>query len=121
MAKCPNCGYYNKGDTTCSLCDFKMKEVAVKKPYKMPKNSVKRTKQNADYNKQVKEFLKGKSCAVFPELRATQVHHMAGRIELLLLDQKYWLPVSDKGHIEVENNPKWAKEHGFSVSRLNIK
>ncbi len=119
--KCFNCNYLNKKPGICVICNHQMSVEVVKKPYKMPKNSVKRTKQNAEYNKQVKEFLKGKACVVFPELRATQVHHAAGRIELLLLDQKYWLPVSDKGHVEVENNPKWAKEHGFSVSRLNIK
>ena len=33
-------------------------------------------------------------------------------------DTSTWLPVSDKGHKKIENNPKWAKEQGFTESRL---
>ncbi len=119
--KCVNCNYLNKKAGVCEICNHKMSEVVEKKKYQIPKASKSRAKENTEYNKQVKVFLEGRQCAVFPELKATEVHHMAGRIEKLLLDQKYWLPVSNKGHIEVEMNPKWAKEHGFSISRLTVK
>jgi hypothetical protein len=36
----------------------------------------------------------------------------------LLLDQKFWLAVSRKGHKAIEANPEWAKKMGFSESRL---
>jgi hypothetical protein len=36
----------------------------------------------------------------------------------LLLDQRFWLAVSRKGHKAIEQNPEWAKKMGFSESRL---
>ena len=64
-------------------------------------------------------FIKGKKCVVFPEKDATEVHHQKGRATIeLLLDKDFWLPVSRDGHIKIEMNPEWAKEQGFSFSRL---
>lgn len=57
-------------------------------------------------------------CPVFPSKRAIEVHHKKGRIGSLYLDERYWLAVSDQGHKKIELNPKWAKEKGYSLSRL---
>lgn len=65
-----------------------------------------------------KVWIKGKRCAVHPKLPAVDIHHMKGRVGKLLLDERYWLPVSRKGHIKIENNPLWAKEMGYSDYRL---
>ena len=43
-------------------------------------------------------FLAGKQCAVYPTLRATEIHHIRGRLGPLLNDERYWLAVSRQGH-----------------------
>lgn len=88
------------------------------KPF-MKGMSDKRAAETEQYNQEAKEFVKGKMCAVFPKKKATQVHHKKGRIAGLLLNKKYWLPVSMSGHEKIEKNPNWAKEMGFSMSRLS--
>lgn len=72
-----------------------------------------------EYVKKKKTWLVGKKCAVFPTLDAIEPHHMKGKATIeLLLDERYWLPVSREGHVKIETNPDWAKEMGFSLSRL---
>lgn len=56
---------------------------------------------------------KHKRCAVFCGLRAQEVHHVRGRNGGLLLDVRYWLAVSAKGHRWIHDNPKQAQEHGW--------
>jgi frataxin-like iron-binding protein CyaY len=43
---------------------------------------------------------------------------MKGRSGALLNDKRYWLAVSRKGHRFIEDNPKWAKDNGYSLYRL---
>lgn len=50
--------------------------------------------------------------------RATDVHHKAGRIGALLLDETRWLPLCRPCHVRVTTQPAWAVEHGYSQSRL---
>lgn len=88
-----------------------------KKVYQLAYRTKKRSKQERQYNAEVKEYLRGKMCAVFPERKATEVHHMKGRTGGLLLDKRYWLPVSRDGHQKIENNPQWALEQGFRILR----
>lgn len=97
----------------CSpTCAYKR---AKRKPIK--KESKKRSIDNKAYLTLREVFLKGKICPVTGQ-RATQIHHKKGRIGSLLCDVKYWLAVSDEGHKKIELNPKWAKEQGYSLSRL---
>ena len=76
-------------------------------------------------------WLVGKMCCVFPHLPAIEPHHSAGRSPdayydewaeqndvPLLLDVRWWKPVSREGHIKIENNPEWAKANGYSESRI---
>lgn len=86
------------------------------------------------YIPKMKKFIKGKKCAVLKNVPATDVHHIAGRsIDsyydevaeqngiCLLLDERFWLPVSREGHIEIEKRPEWAKRMGYSEDRLTKK
>jgi len=82
------------------------------------KTGEKLAKSLTAYTERKRVFLRGKRCAVHPELAATEIHHRAGRVGAMLLDEKYWLPVSAKGHVYIEMHPKEAKERGWSVSRL---
>lgn len=85
------------------------------KPIK--RRSDKRADQEREYNARVKKFLEGKQCAVFPGNVATQVHHRAGRENDMLLDEEFWLPVSDEGHKFIHDNPIYSKNRGFMVLR----
>jgi len=50
-------------------------------------------------------------------LKSTDVHHMKGRGKYLN-DTSTWLSVCRTCHEWIENNPKDAKELGYSISRL---
>lgn len=101
-----------------SLKPVKIKEIG--KP--IPRRSKKRTVQELQYNADVKVFLgkpENRICPVTGQ-QTNQVHHKKGRIGSLLLDQRYWLAVSPEGHRQIENNPIWAKEKGYSLDRLSL-
>ncbi len=83
------------------------------------KRVAEKTQKKANlYYEKSREFIKNKRCVVYPMLKAEEVHHKRGRVGDLLLDETHWLPVSRKGHVKIEMNPRWAKEMGFSESRL---
>lgn len=90
----------------------------VKKKKGIAKRSKKMTDQMKIYNRERIEFLKLNPLCVVTGKKATQVHHAKGRVGKLLLDKRYWKAVSDEGHRKIELNPNWAKENGFSISRL---
>ena len=105
------------------------KEVKAKKP--LPKVSKKRAIENAKYTVKRLEFLGKPENRICPvtKTETTDVHHKMGRIGFadswarmnnitLLLDSRFWLAVSRKGHNKIEENPEWAKEMGYSLDRL---
>ncbi|WGQ15607.1 hypothetical protein [Sphingobacterium faecium] len=51
-------------------------------------------------------------------LSATEIHHKRGKIGKLLYDKRYFMSVDRMCHDKIENNPEWAKEQNYSVSRL---
>jgi hypothetical protein len=82
----------------------------------------------SEYSQIKKNWIKGKRCAVFPEKWATDVHHKKGRIGFadkwardnnipLLIDTRFWLPVSREGHIKIGDLQAWAMEQGFTLPR----
>lgn len=97
----------------------------------IPKQSEKKKKEIAKYLKVRSEFMnqpENKVCPITGQL-TTDVHHRAGRVGYfddwareneipLLIDIRHFIAVSRKGHQQIENNPTWAKEMGFSVDRL---
>lgn len=90
-----------------------------KKKSRIRKFSKKRAKENKDYSLNRKEFLEENPyCKVCGKI-ATTVHHKKGRIGGLLNDKRYFLPACDECHTKIELNPDWAKENGYSESRLS--
>lgn len=85
------------------------------------KEAPKRAKENRQYLKDRAEFLsrtENQFCRVYPWLEATTVHHGKGRIGKLLLDQRWWVPLSLPGHDWCELHPVEAKAIGISFDRL---
>ncbi|QNS40152.1 hypothetical protein H0S70_06985 [Chryseobacterium manosquense] len=91
-----------------------------KKPKPIPKMSKKRQQEIREYTIKRLQFLaqpENLKCPITGE-RATEIHHMRGRIGSLLLDTRYWLAVSRNGHRRIEENPEWAKENNYSLNRI---
>jgi hypothetical protein len=74
----------------------------------------KRTKVRAD-------FLKAHpTCEVGTcTKKATDIHHKCGRRKKYLSNPKYFLAVCRGHHLFVESHPIWARENGYSLSRLS--
>lgn len=115
----PGCEKPVEGRTGMCASHNKAARKQVSTPIK--KVGEKLMKNLSRYHERVRVFLINKRCAVHPHLKATEVHHMAGRTGDMLMNEKYWLPVSAPGHVKIEMNPHWAKMMGFSVSRLTKK
>lgn len=120
----------------CSLCKEERNNVKsgrlvtkIKKPIK--KVTDKQKILNAKYSVLRIEFLgkpENKICPI-TKRGTTDVHHKMGRIGFadqwarennipLLIDTRFWVSLSREGHKYVEENPVWAKENGYSLSRL---
>ena len=46
-------------------------------------------------------------------IRASAVHHVRGRAGALLLDERFWLAVSQRGHRAIHDAPVVARELGL--------
>lgn len=103
-----------------------------KKPQKpIPKKSKKKTVEDLQYSVLRIEFLgkpENQKCPITGQ-QTTDVHHKKGRVGFadqwardnnisLTLDTRFWVALSRDGHRYVEDNPEWAKENGYSLSRL---
>lgn len=106
-----------------------MAKKEVKKPKPIPRRSQSMVIIMEEYNRRRPAFLHKKKCAVYPALPATEIHHQKGREGYaddyarendipLILDERYWLPVSRKGHDKIGDNWQWAIDNGFSYERL---
>ena len=117
--------YSRKMCQSCYWSDNKKKNEGKQKTIKefkpIPKISQKRKIENAKYTVLRIEFLGKKENSICPVTgeKTTEIHHKKGRVGSLFLNTKFWLGVSRKGHLKIENNPEWAKENGFSLSRLS--
>lgn len=117
-----SCNRKNDEDAlTCIFCGagttVRVKEPKPLKRTEIKKRSDKRAAEERAYNKRVKEWLVGKKCAVYPWLDATQCHHRAGRQNELLMDETYWLAVSDDGHRFIHENSEYSRKMGYMVLR----
>lgn len=142
---CKGCGdhkrIYNKSRFLCAGC-YKYNRAKVyqersqKRPQKPKKHKIKNAtakqlKLLSKYRKIRDPFMrdpKNKFCPVTGQL-TTDVHHKKGKIGYadewarindipLLLDVRFFLAVSRKGHEKIETNPEWAKKNGYSIDRL---
>ena len=119
---CKGCGnekyIFGKG-----LCDF-CYNLQFSKPIK--KVSEKRNKENEIYFAKRKIFLSRKENIICPITgeKTTEIHHIKKRIGFaddwakenninLLLDERFWLAVSRKGHIWIHDNINEAKKLGY--------
>jgi hypothetical protein len=116
-----------EGNKYCLYCYLQVnppvRKIPVIKPIK-PRSS-KRASEESDYKqKRIFFLLKNPHCQAkligCCTHESTEVHHMRGRIGILLLDQEYWLPVCRACHAWIEVNPTLAKELNLSQSRLEI-
>lgn len=82
--------------------------------------SKKREKKQREYRKIVKKFLsKNIRCQVKGCNKISEdVHHTRGRVGDLLTDERYFLAVCRDHHTLIECSPEWAKQKGYSQSRL---
>ncbi len=96
----------------------KEREAKPKQPIR--KKSEKRTEEEKIYSKKSKLFLETKMlCEVKGcRNRSEDVHHRAGRVGGLYLDESKWLAVCRAHHSYIETHPVWAKEEGYSENRL---
>lgn len=90
----------------------------------MNQYSKKRQKLNREYLKATRAFKEAHPiCMVQSNVCtgvATQIHHAAGRVGKNFLDESKWVATCFRCHCKIEENPIWAKENGFSLSRLSV-
>lgn len=96
------------------------------------KRSAKKVKEDSQYMREKPGFMEGKICPVYPDLPVKDIHHTRGRGEgfydewamtrgiTLTMDKRWWLAVSRKAHIRINNNPNWAIKNGYSFKRLEV-
>lgn len=83
------------------------------------KRSLKRAKKEREYDKVRAEYLSAHEfCEVCGWGEGLQIHHKKGRIGELLTDTRFFLAVCHTCHQKIELFPQWAKEKGYSLSRL---
>jgi len=119
----------NKDTGECASCARerrKAESMTLKEPKPIKKVSEKMDKSLKQYALLKAKFMLRKWCAVHGKpCLPIEVHHQMGRVGFaddkeipLLIDVRYWIPVCRAAHNEIENNPTWAKENGYSCSRL---
>lgn len=88
---------------------------------KIRKLSPKRASQYREYLKLRAEYLAAKPiCECCKWRPATDCHHQKGKIGAMLTNVAFFLSVCRECHYKIEHNPTWAKENGFSLSRLAV-
>jgi hypothetical protein len=124
-------------DTDCASCKRMKRKAAATKipddPKPINKQSEQMSKALARYGPMKKKFLFGRWCAYHGKpCLPTTIHHAAGRIGFIdeearekgipaLLDIRYFVPLCLEAHKYIEDHPKFAKENGYSESRLSVK
>jgi hypothetical protein len=136
----PDCQNLPERNGYCSSCNRRKRkeETDALKPKKISKPIRKISRKLSSYLKRYAlmrdEWIIDKMCVVFPRFPAIEPHHSLGRSHdefydswaeandiPLLLDIRFWKPVSRMGHIKIEGSPEWAYKMGFSESRLSKK
>lgn len=118
--KCKNCGLdkFLFGHGLCKFCYGAKFKKPIKSNKRINKKSPSFLKRHNKYmllrNLFLEEF---KICQACNSSESTEVHHKAGRDGDNLF--KDFLAVCRSCHDKIENNPIWAKEQGYSISRLN--
>lgn len=136
--QCDNPIIEQKDLQLCASCNHERRKAErmsnkPKKVYQIPKTSSKMQEAISKYSPKKQKWIAGKICEVYPEQKAVQVHHRLGRVGYadqwavdnnmpLLLDERFWMAVSQEGHDFIELNRKLSGEKGWILSRAgNIK
>jgi hypothetical protein len=85
----------------------------------MRRESVKLARLRRLYAKMRADYLIEHPWCAVGGCEATEIHHRRGRGAYLLAVET-WLPVCHTHHVQITENPKWAKERGYSLSRLSV-
>lgn len=110
------CGAYCSGDF-CKVCSTYLREPKARTKA-IKKRSEKGEKEDIVYRALRLKFLRENPyCKLYPDKKATTVHHSRGRGKYYL-DVKTWIPLSFEAHVYIETHPEFAYENGFSLSRL---
>lgn len=125
-----HCGKISENRDTgeCASCGSarrKAERMTVKEKTPINKVSEKRGKELNQYAQLKAKFMLGRWCAYHgkPCLPA-DLHHAKGRVGVnedglpMLLDVRYFVALCREAHRFIEENPKFAKENGYSESRL---
>lgn len=136
LKRCSGCGkdsyLWKSNPPLCKACamrskarnDDSDKKVSVpQKKKKVPKRiapvSEKQKERLSEYRKVRDKYLrdnpKCKCCGGSP----VELHHGAGRQGNLLTDVRYFVALCRSCHLIAEGSPEWAKESGFSFTRLD--
>lgn len=82
--------------------------------------SIKRASEYEEYYPLRNDYLKKHPrCECGCGRRSTEVHHKKGKIGKLLCEVKFFMAVARFCHEKINNNPEWAMEMGYSLSRLS--
>jgi uncharacterized Zn finger protein (UPF0148 family) len=102
----------------CSVLYKKERYEGKKKKQPIKKVSDKRRSQLYTYSMMKKAYMdKHRVCIVCNTKDATDIHHMKGRENELLLDINYWLPVCRECHRKITDDSAWAIRMGYSYKR----
>ena len=101
----------------------KFASMSAKRKTPIPKYSKKMITNLKIYSVLRKDYLKDhKYCLAklgMCKMKATEIHHMKGRLGELLNVVDFWLPVCSPCHRYITDHPKEAMELGLVISRLN--
>ena len=126
----PDCNNIAERNGICASHNFlrrkaemdSLKQKKVNKPIAKRSDKMKETMKTYHVLRKVFLKSKGKCEAVLPGCngRPETVHHKIGR-GINILNVKTWLACCFSCHVVIELNPDFAKENGFSESRLSKK
>ncbi len=110
-----------KSGSYCKVCEVKPLKKKVKKIRHMS-NGYKAKIRLYSKNRRL-YLLENPICLIVIDNKICQdttvtVHHKEGRIGNLLLDETKWLACCIECHRYIEDNPLWAKENNYSLTRL---
>ena len=122
----------NKELGLCASCAHAIRRadrMQVKEATPINKVSEKLSKNLNKYASVRAKFLLNRWCGVHGKpCLPVEIHHVAGRVGCydekeipLLIDTRFFLAVCREAHQQIENNPQWAKDQGYSESRLTVK
>lgn len=97
----------------------KPKEVKPRKA--IPKVSAKQLENLKKYRKVRDEFMANKTCEAKLKgctIKATDLHHRAGRSGNSLTDTEYFMALCRPCHNKIEDGGKWVYELGFKINRI---